>query len=145
MPSFSGTMTVQGEGDFYVDADVAKAYTTHLEQLVPTNQQLLTDSGVKVDYRILSATSGGHLTFIGNATAFVAPKLDENKILASIVGRPLQGAKFYLQTLPIRSSTIEEQPIPLPLMPLLARRITIRYIVEPGQAGKLTSTASPSP
>ena len=145
VPSFSGTMTVQGEGDFYVDADVAKAYTTHLEQLVPTNQQLLTDSGVKVDYRILSATSGGHLTFIGNATAFVAPKLDENKILASIVGRPLQGAKFYLQTLPIKSSTIEEQPIPLPLMPLLARRITIRYIVEPGQAGKLNSTASPSP
>jgi len=145
VPSFSGTMTVQGEGDFYVDADVAKAYTTYLQQRVPTNQQLLTDSGVKVDYRILSATSGGHLTFIGNATAFVAPKLDDNKILASIVGRPLQGAKFYLQTLPIRSSTIEEQPIPLPLMPLLSRRITIRYIVEPGQAGTLKPSASPSP
>ncbi len=145
VPSFSGTMTVLGEGDFYVDSDVAKAYTTYLEQRVPTNQQLLTDSGVKVDYRILNATSGGHLTFIGNATAFVAPKLDENKILASIVGRPLQGAKFYLQTLPIRSSTIEEQPIPLPLMPLLARRITIKYIVEPGQAGTLNPAASPSP
>ena len=145
VPSFSGTMTVLGEGDFYVDSDVAKAYTTYLEQRVPTNQQLLTDSGVKVDYRILNATSGGHLTFIGNATAFVAPKLDENKILASIVGRPLQGAKFYLQTLPIRSSTIEEQPIPLPLMPLLARRITIKYIVEPGQAGTLNPSASPSP
>src|SRR5579859_430687 len=145
VPSFSGTMTVQGEGDFYVDADVAKAYTTYLQQRVPTNQQLLTDSGVKVDYRILNATSGGHLTFIGDATAYVAPKLDENQILASIVGRPLQGAKFYLQTLPIRSSTIEEQPIPLPLMPLLARRITIRYIVEPGQAGTLNPSASPSP
>jgi hypothetical protein len=145
VPSFSGTMTVLGEGDFYVDSDVAKAYTMYLEQRVPTNQQLLTDSGVKVDYRILNATTGGHLTFIGNATAFVAPKLDENKILASIVGRPLQGAKFYLQTLPIRSSTIEEQPIPLPLMPLLARRITIKYIVEPGQAGTLNPSASPSP
>ena len=145
VPSFSGTMTVLGEGDFYVDSDVAKAYTTYLEQRVPTNQQLLTDSGVKVDYRILNATTGGHLTFIGNATAFVAPKLDENKILASIVGRPLQGAKFYLQTLPIRSSTIEEQPIPLPLMPLLARRITIKYIVEPGQAGTINPAASPSP
>jgi hypothetical protein len=145
VPSFSGTMTVLGEGDFYVDSDVAKAYTMYLEQRVPTNQQLLTDSGVKVDYRILNATTGGHLTFIGNATAFVAPKLDENKILAAIVGRPLQGAKFYLQTLPIRSSTIEEQPIPLPLMPLLARRITIKYIVEPGQAGTLNPSASPSP
>lgn len=141
VPSFSGTMTVQGEGDFYVDADVAKAYTQYLEQRVPNDQQLLVESGVKVDYRILNATSGGHLTFIGNATAYVAPRLDENKILASIVGRPLQGAKFYLQTLPILSSQIEEQPIPLPLMPVLGRRIQIHYIVQPG----LNQTPSASP
>lgn len=147
VPSFSGTMTVQGEGDYYIDADVAKAYTNYLEQRVPTNEQLLTDSGVKVDYRILSATTGGHLTFIGNATAYVAPKIDDSKILASIVGRPLQGAKFYLQTLPIRSSTIDEQPFPLPLMPFLARRITIKYVVEPSQAASLSNnpSASPSP
>ena len=145
VPSFSGTMTVQGEGDYYIDSDVAKAYVAHLVQLVPTNEQLLTDSGIKVDYRILTASTGGHLTFIGNATAYVAPKIDESKILSSVVGRPLQGAKFYLQTLPIRSSTIEEQPIPLPLMPLLARRITIKYIVEPSQNTNLKPSASPSP
>jgi hypothetical protein len=146
VPSFSATMTVQGEGDFYIDSDVAKAYTAYLQQRVPNNQQLLTDSGVKVDYRILNATSGGHLTFIGNATAYVAPKLDEGQILAAIVGRPLQGAKFYLQTLPIKSSTIEEQPIPLPLMPFLGRRITISYIVQPGTtSSNPTATPSPSP
>jgi len=143
VPSFNGTMTVQGEGDFYVDADVAKAYTRYLEQRVPNNQQLLVESGVKVDYRILNATSGGHLTFIGDATAYVAPKLDENQILASIVGRPLQGAKFYLQTLPILSSQIDEQPLPLPLMPVLGRRIQIHYIVQPGL--NQTPSASPSP
>ena len=148
VPSFSGTMTVQGEGDYYIESDVTKAYVTYLEQRVPTNEQLLTDSGVKVDYRILSATTGGHLTFIGNATAYVAPRLDENQILGNVVGRPLQGAKFYLQKLPIRSSSIEEQPIPLPLMPLLSRRITIKYIVEPSQAASLNQSnpsASPSP
>jgi hypothetical protein len=147
VPSFSGTMTVQGEGDFYLDSDVVKAYTTYLQQRVPTDQQLLVDSGVKVDYRILNATSGGHLTFIGNATAYVAPKLDENKILASIVGRPLQGAKFYLQTLPIKSSQIDEQPIPLPLMPLLGRRIKISYIVQPSQNALPSGSppAQPSP
>ena len=144
VPSFSGTMTVQGEGDFYVDSDVVKAYTQYLVQRVPNNQQLLTQSGVKVDYRILSASSGGHLTFIGNATSYVAAKLDMDKVLASIVGRPLQGAKFYLQTLPIRSSTIEENPIPLPLMPLLGRRIQINYIVQPSQ-GQTSAQASPSP
>ena len=142
VPSFNGTMTVQGEGDFYIDADVAKAFTVYLEQRVPNNQQLLVESGVKVDYRILNATSGGNLTFIGNATAFVAPKLDEAQILASIVGRPLQGAKFYLQTLPIKSSQIDEQPIPLPLMPVLGRRIQIHYVVEPGLN---QPTASPTP
>jgi Baseplate J-like protein len=142
VPSFNGTMTVQGEGDFYIDSDVAKAFTLYLEQRVPNNEQLLVDSGVRVDYRILSATSGGHLTFIGNATAYVAPKVDEAQILASIVGRPLQGAKFYLQTLPIKSSQIDEQPIPLPLMPVLGRRIHISYIVEPGLN---QPAASPTP
>ena len=146
VPSFSGTMTIVGEGDFYFDSDVVTAFTQYLQQRVPNNQQLLTDSGVKVDYRILNATSGGHLTFIGNATAYIAPKLDENAILASIVGRPLQGAKFYLQTLPVNSSTIEEKPIPLPLMPFLSRRITIQYIVEPGTIStNPTATPSPSP
>ena len=144
VPAFNGTMTVQGEGDFYVDSDVAKAFALYLQQRVPNNQQLLTEPGVKVDYRILSATTGGHLTFIGSATAYVAPRLDESKILSSIVGRPLQGAKFYLQTLPIKSSTIDEQPIPLPLMPLLARRITIHYTIEPG-ANTTGPSASPSP
>jgi hypothetical protein len=146
VPSFSGTMTVTGEGDYYFDSDVVSAFTQYLQQRVPNNQQLLTDSGVKVDYRILDATSGGHLTFIGNATAYIAPKLDMNAILGSIVGRPLQGAKFYLQTLPINSSQIEEQPIPLPLMPFLSRRITIHYIVEPGTvSSNPAATATPSP
>ncbi len=144
VPSFSATMTVQGEGDFYFDSDVIAAYTNYLQQRVPNNQQLLTESGVKVDYRILNATTGGHLTFIGNATSYVAPKLDDDKILAAIVGRTLQGAKFYLQTLPIRSSAIEESPFPLPLMPFLARRIQIHYIVEPGTTSR-NPTASPSP
>lgn len=144
VPSFSGTMTVQGEGDFYIDADVVKAFEQYLQKRVPNNQQLLTDSGVKVDYRILNASSGGHLTFLGDATAYVAPKLDEEQILASIVGRPLQGAKFTLQKLPIKSSTIDEQPFPLPLMPFLSRRITILYVVQPGTTSS-NPTASPSP
>jgi hypothetical protein len=146
VPSFSGTMTVTGEGDYYFDSDVVAAYTQYLQQRVPNNQQLLVESGVKVDYRILDATSGGHLTFIGNATAFIAPKLDENAILGAIVGRPLQGAKFYLQTLPINSSQLTEQPIPLPLMPFLSRRITIHYIVEPGTTSTTpAATETPSP
>ena len=144
VPSFSGTMTETGEGDYYFDSDVVKAYTQYLQQRVPNNQQLLTESGVKVDYRILNAAPGGHLTFIGNAVAYVAPKLDEDQILASIVGRPLQGAKFFLQTLPIQSSEVDEQPIPLPIMPLLGKRITIHYIVEPGTTSS-NPTASPSP
>ncbi len=145
VPSFSGTMTVQGEGDYYIDADVAKAFIQYLQARVPNDQQLLTESGVKVDYRILSATTGGHLTFLGNATAYVAPKLDTEKILSSLIGRPLQGAKFYLQTLPIQSSKIEEQPFALPLMPFLSRRITIHYIVDSSMITNNSTNASPSP
>ena len=146
VPTFTGTMTVSGEGDFYIDKDVAQACVVYLQQRVPNDQQLLTESGVKVDYRILNAATGGHLTFLGNATAYIAPKLDQQKILGSLVGRPLQGAKFYLQTLPIQSSAIDEQPFPLPLMPFLSNRITIHYIVDSSLVNNPnTAPASPSP
>jgi hypothetical protein len=129
---FNGTMQLQGEGDFYVDADVHKAFEDYLAQRVPNNQQLLTESAIQVDYRILSATKGGFLTFVGDAAAFVAPKLDMDKIRAQVVGRPLAQARFYLQSLNVRSVSIKEQPMTLPLMPLLAGRISIHYVVEQG-------------
>ena len=148
--SFNGTMTLQGEGDFYVDADVKKAFETHLAQLVPNNQQLLTESPIQVDYRILSATKGGNLVFLGDASAFVAPKLDMDKIRAQVVGRPIAQARFFLQGLNVRSVAIKEQPMTLPLMPLLAGRISIHYVVESGAVPSLTEptgtgAATPSP
>lgn len=142
VPSFSGTMTISGEGDYYIDADVQKAYQNHLAQLVPNNQQLLTESPITVTYRILNATAGGNITFVGSASAFVAPRLDEEKIRAAIVGRPLAQARFYLERLPIRSVAIKEQPMALPLMPLLARRITLHYVIE---SGTPNPGATPSP
>ncbi len=74
----------------------------------------------------------------------MAPKLDENAIRAHIVGRPVTSAKLYMQSLPIRSVTIREQPITLPLMPLLAGRISLHYVVQQ-DAGTGQPTASPSP
>jgi hypothetical protein len=130
--TFNGTMSLQGEGDFYFDADVHKAFENYLAQRVPNNQQLLTESAIQVDYRILSATKGGNMTFVGDAAAFVAPKLDMDKIRAAVVGRPLAQARFYLQNLNVRSVSIKEQPMTLPLMPLLAGRISIHYVVEQG-------------
>jgi hypothetical protein len=138
-------MTLTGEGDFYIDSDVQKAFATYLSQRVPVTEQLLTESPIQVDYRILSATRGGYLTFLGTASAFVAPKLDKNQILAKVVGRPLSQAKFFLQTLPIRSVTIKEQPMTLPLMPLLSGRISLHYIVEPGTNPAPLPNSSPAP
>jgi hypothetical protein len=137
VPGFNGTMSMQGEGDFYFDADVHKAFENYLAQRVPNNLQLLTDGPIQVDYRVLSASKGGQLVFLGDAAAFVAPKLDMDKIHAQVVGRPLAQARFYLQSLNVRSVSIKEQPLPLPLMPLLAGRISIHYVVESG--------ASPTP
>ncbi len=142
--SFNGTMSVQGEGDFYSDSDVHKAFQNYLAQRVPNNQQLLTESAIQVDYRILSATKGGNLVFLGDAAAFVAPKLDMEKIRSQVVGRPIAQARFYLQSLNVRSVAIKEQPMTLPLMPLLAGRISIHYQVDPAAVPSLTqTTASP--
>src|SRR6266542_3089772 len=148
VPSFGGTMTLQGEGDFYVDSEVKKAFQQYLAQRVPTDQQLLDESPIQVDYRILTASKGGYITFLGNASAFVAPKLDENLIRSKIVGRPLTSAKLYLQSLPIRSVTIKEQPVTLPLMPLLVGRISLHYVVQSGTnitPAPAQPTVSPSP
>ena len=153
VPGFNGTMTMQGEGDYYVAADVRKAFQDYLAQRVPNNQQLLTDGPIQVDYRILSATKGGNMVFLGDAAAFVAPKLDMDKIRAQVVGRPLAQARFYLQNLNVRSVSIREQPMTLPLMPLLGSRISIHYVVQPGAQPPptqptgmliLTPTGSPS-
>ncbi len=148
VPSFTGTMTVNGEGDFYIDADVTQAYKTYLAQRVPNDQQLLTESPIQVQYRLLSSAKGGYLVFVGSASAYVAPRLDEEKIRSQIVGRPVAQARFYLEKLPIRSVAIKEQPLALPLMPLLDRRITLHYVVEsnaPSAAAAAQGTPKPSP
>ncbi|HEX9099636.1 MAG TPA: baseplate J/gp47 family protein [Candidatus Dormibacteraeota bacterium] len=144
-PSFSGTMTVVGEGDYYFDADVTKAFQTYLTQRIPNDQQLLTESGIQTTYRLLSASKGGNLTFVGSATAYIAAKLDEAKVRAQIVGRPVTSAKIYLQTLGVKSVIIKELPMTLPLMPVLSKRIAIHYVVEQGVAPPSTATPSPSP
>ena len=148
VPSFTGTMTVSGEGDFYTDADVVQAYRDNLTKLLPNNMQLLTESPIQVSYRLLSAAKGGYLVFVGQASAYVAPKLDEEQIRAQIVGRPVAQARIYLQKLPVKSITIKEQPIALPLMPFLDRRIQLHYVVEsnaPTAEAASQSQASPSP
>jgi len=148
VPSFTGTMSVTGEGDFYIDSDVVQAYKTYLAQRVPNNEQLLTESPIQVTYRLISSAKGGQLVFAGTASAYVAPKLDEEKIRSQIVGRPVAQARFYLGKLPIRSVAIKEEPFAMPLMPLLDRRITLHYVVEsnaPSAAAASQGPGSPSP
>ena len=132
--SFSGTMTITGEGDYYFDSDVTKAFQNYLAQRVPNDQELLTESGTQVSYRLLSASAGGNLTFVGTVTAYVAAKLDEAKVRSQIVGRQVTSAKIYLQSLGVKSVVIKDSPIPLPLMPVLANHIAIHYVVESGTA-----------
>jgi hypothetical protein len=150
VPTFTGTMTVSGEGNMYVDADVQKAYQDYLSRQLPNDQQLLTESPIQVTYRLLRGTKGGNLTFAGSAYAYIAPKLDESKIRSQIVGRPLTQARFYLSKLPIKSVTIKEDPVALPVMPLLINRISLHYVVQSGapsasNAPSASATPSPSP
>jgi hypothetical protein len=148
VPSFTGTMTISGEGDFYTDADVVQAFKDNLTKRVPNNMQLLTESPIQVSYRLLSAARGGYLVFTGSTSAYVAPRLDEEQIRSQIVGRPVSQARIYLQKLPVKSVAIKAQPIALPLMPLLDRRIQLHYVVEsnaPTAEAAAEGQASPTP
>src|SRR5260370_2372095 len=81
-------MKVGGEGDYYFDSDVTKAFQIYLTRLVPNDQQLLTESGIQATYRLLSASKGGNLTFVGSATAYIAAKLNQAKVPPHIVAPP---------------------------------------------------------
>src|SRR2546428_11297662 len=106
VPTFTGTMTLSWEVYFYTDADVVQAFKTYLSQRVPNDQQLLTESPIQVTYRLLSAAKGGYLVFVGSGAAYVAPKLDEEKIRGQIVCRPVAQARVYLEQLPVRFAAI---------------------------------------
>jgi hypothetical protein len=148
VPSFNMTMSISAEGDYYNDADVIQAYKDNLTKFVPNNMQLLTESPIQVQYRLLSAAKDGNLVFLGTASAYVAPKLDEAKIRSEIVGRPVTQARFYLSKLQVRSVAIKESPVALPLMPLLDRRIELHYVIDssaPSADAAAQSQSSPKP
>jgi hypothetical protein len=94
---------------------------------------------------LLSAARGGYLVFVGTTSAYIAPKLDEAKIRSQIVGRPVAQARFYLEKLPIRSVAIKEEPLALPLMPLLDRRITLSYVIDSNAPAPTSAQGTPSP
>lgn len=127
--NFNATMKLSGEGAYYMAADINKAFADLLTRKVPAEKQL-TDNQIKTDYAITNASSGGHLTFKGSASAFLAPKIDFDQVKSRLVGRTLGTAQHDLGRLPVKSVEIKESPFRLPLMPLQSSRINIRYVVE---------------
>ncbi len=127
--NFNATMKLSGEGAFYAAADINKAFADLLTRKVPAEKQL-TDNKIKTEYAITNASAGGHLTFKGSASAFLAPKIDFDKVKGRLVGRTLTAAQHDLGRLPVKSVEIKESPFKLPLMPLQSSRINIRYVVE---------------
>ncbi|HLQ61306.1 MAG TPA: hypothetical protein VK131_05530 [Candidatus Acidoferrales bacterium] len=129
VPSFGGTMTLHGEGAYYVEQDVRKALEDTLRKRVPVGS-VLTDNKINTEYRVSHESPGGHLTFLGGAHAFIAPQLNYEQIKNKLAGKPTNQARTYLESLPVRSATITEKPINLPFMPMLVSRIDLKYVVE---------------
>jgi hypothetical protein len=127
--NFNATMKLSGEGAYYTAADINKAFADLLTRKVPPDKQL-TDNQIKTEYSITNASAGGHLTFRGSASAFLAPKIDFDQVKSRLIGRTLGTAQNDLRRLPVKSVVIKESPFKLPLMPLQSSRINIRYVVE---------------
>jgi hypothetical protein len=128
VPSFTATLQLSAEGDYYSKPDMERAFTSRLAAKVPNGDQLTTNQ-VQANVQI-SASPGGHLDFNGSANGYVAPTIDVARIKAELAGKPPTQAHDLLTKLPIQSSVISQSP-PLPLMPLSASRIYIDYGVEP--------------
>ena len=133
--SFNATMKLTAEGAYYLADDVNRAFADALEKKVPADQQL-TGNRPKVDSRVTAATAGGHLTFRGTASGYVAPKIDLARVKAELPGKPTGRARTDLARLPVRSVEIQEYPLKLPIMPLAGSRIDLEYEVSPAPAPK---------
>jgi hypothetical protein len=127
VPSFTATLQLTAEGDYYSKDDVDRAFTDRLATKVPTGQQLTTNK-VVATYNV-TASPGGHLDFNGSANGYIAPEIDVEKIKGQLAGKPATQAHDVLTRLPVQRSVISQSP-PLPLMPLSASRIYIDYGVD---------------
>ncbi|HYW25116.1 MAG TPA: baseplate J/gp47 family protein, partial [Terriglobales bacterium] len=125
--SFTATLVLSAEGDYYSKDDINRAFTDRLAAKVPAGQQLTTNN-VVATYAV-TASPGGHLDFNGSANGYIAPQIDVAKIKAQLAGKPATQAHDVLTRLPVQRSVISQSP-PLPLMPLSASRIYIDYGVE---------------
>ena len=132
-PSFTATLKLTAEGDYYMSDDVDKAFADKLASKVPKNQQL-TSNKVIATYTV-TASPGGHLSFDGTANGYIAPRIDTDRVRTQLAGKPATQAHDILTTLPIRRSEIKQSP-PLPMMPLSSARIYIDYGVEAVAAPK---------
>lgn len=130
--NFNGTMTLQGEGAYYVTDTVTKAMAAQLRAQVAKGQQL-TGETPTVNYQV-SGAAGGHLTFKGRASGFVAPAIDLNQVSKTLPGKSVGSASSQLHKLPVRDVRISQSPIPFPMLPFLASRINLRYEVDQGAA-----------
>ena len=129
VPGFTATLTETGSGAIYQSDDVKKALIANLHKQIPANQAL-TDNPIQTDFHIVTGTADGHITFTGKASAYVAPRLDYEKIRSRLLGSSTASARLYLQTLPVESVAVKEKPLALPIMPVLGSRIDIKYVVE---------------
>jgi hypothetical protein len=127
-PTFTATLKLDAEGDYYQKDDVDRAFTARLSSKVPKDQQLTTNR-VAVNYTV-TAAAGGHMDFTGSANGYIAPRIDLLKIKGELAGKPAAQAHDVLTKLPnIQRSVISQSP-PLPLLPLSSSRIYIDYGVE---------------
>ena len=132
--TFSGTATETGSGAIYNGDDVKKALVAFLQKNVPKDQAL-TDNQIATDFHLVSASADGHMAFHGSAKGFIAPKIDFAQVRARLAGKNTLAARSYLSTLPVQSPVdLSQQPFQLPIMPILASRIDIKYEVQAGAA-----------
>lgn len=127
--TFNATLVYQGEAAYYNTADVNKAFVAALKTQIPPGQQL-TGDGAKVTVKQESGTPGGHLTFKGTATGFLAPSIDKDQLRHELAGKSAGSARNLLLRLPgVRDINIYEA-FPLPLLPFISSRIDVQYRIE---------------
>ncbi|TMC46132.1 MAG: hypothetical protein E6J25_00775 [Chloroflexi bacterium] len=110
------------------DRLVRQMLSDHVRRAVPAGNAL-TAAPIQTWYEILAVQASGTVTLNGHAAAYTRPDLSAAAVRAAVKGRPLAEAQAGLaRDRRVSRSTVSQQPLPMPWLPELDARISVRTV-----------------
>lgn len=127
-PSFTLTLNETLTAAAFSDSDVHQRLRLAVESRVPQGYALTGDP-IKTWFDVTAASEDGSMTLSGHGLAYALPVVDRNAVARGIALHGRGAAAARLRALPgVVEVRIDESPLPLPFLPPLSSRISIKIL-----------------